>query len=593
MYTHNLQILVKYGADLEPSDHKESSFHWLIAFDQGDVEEAAKLLGQTKTLPDMTWNHPSVDFPGMFPLGSPLHYAMFFNSPIYAKSMINYFGIPLDWTGSSEVSPLEYGIARQKINVGQILICQGALKLEKPENNVLLELGSNLTPEIWITMAATRLNRENLATRCLDIVLSQDEKLINIPGEGGFTPLMSAAQYHDHTMLKAMLKRGSHVNCQTSPDYDGRTALNLITENKMEQPSNDTTLELLLEAGADLTQRTTPGGKLVIHFAARDDNIVVAEKLLKLQRPGTEVDARTSGFGQTPLHIACQYGSSRVATLLIRHGANLEAMHEQGTFNAWDWDRLTPIAMAACMKRQSMVKLLVDSGSSGLARPPSKHSVLHLAVAEPDGGMMLRMLLGIQRLGDNPSILNSQANGGITPLHLCAGNFARAEYVSLLLRAGADAKLCTDSGHSILDAALATRKRLELFASKFRFLFLSDMENELTGFLATQTDIWESVTQKGGKFELLITVEGNQVRIPIKSRKRYIHKESISDKYGIESEESEIEEIEENDPELIVLEKIMAELNQSIVELTQAGATIRCTDALPQALFNFFCERTI
>ncbi|KAF1830818.1 ankyrin [Decorospora gaudefroyi] len=578
-----LKFLLQSGATLK-SSATESPLHWLIAFDDADVEEAAQLLSSTatNTMPDMTWNHPSMDLPGRFPLGSPLHFTAFVDGCTPLRAAIEYWKIPLGWQGASEITPLEFGICRRKIKTSEVLLRHGALEQQPPGRNVLREIGQSLIHETWVAMVSTHMSCDDLARHCIDLVVSRNRGLLDAPEEGGFTPLMGAAQHHDRATMKALIDLGCNVNAQTPSDYDGRTALNLLTENKMHLPPDDDALELLLAAGADLTLRSNPGYKLPLHFAARDDSVVMATKLLDLGLPGTEVDARATGYELTPLHVAAHYGSTRVAALLLGYGADATAMHRRGTFNSWDWDCLTPIAVAACLGRASMVELLLTRGGSALARPPSGHTVLHLAAAEPDAGMM-RMLLGIPALAD-PRVLDKRATGGVTAMHLCAGNFARAEHLSLLLRAGADANARTDSGHSVLNVALMIRRRLSCFAKHFEEAMAETSTAQLARVVADEECLWKAVTI-GGSRTILVMGDGEGRMIDISMQARHQHVEA--DDY--DSEDGGLFEMQEPEAILVNFQETLLELGDVSQEIARAGGTVSGKGEAPAWLFSLSC----
>ncbi|KAM7210278.1 Ankyrin repeat-containing domain protein [Rhypophila decipiens] len=249
----------------------------------------------------------------------------------------------------------------------------------------------------------------------------------------------------------------------------------------------DDILDLLRAFGADFFHRTNPGGKLLLHFAARDDCLPVARALLDADE---DPDARTTFHGLTPLHIAADYGSPGLAALLLDRGdVDVDAAHTVGTFNHFDWDCLTPLAMAALRPQSEMVHLLTTEGIKGgrmrvLARPPSHHTVLNLAVTEPNPAMLKMLLEKFKAAcperseplpGDAATtaststtyteVINYRAAGDMTALHLCAAQVGRDEHLRLLL--DNDGRLTmpslnalTESGHSVLDVLCATRERL-------------------------------------------------------------------------------------------------------------------------------------
>lgn len=82
----------------------------------------------------------------------------------------------------------------------------------------------------------------------------------------------------------------------------------------------------LLESEPDLVNIKDDEGFLPLHWAARFNQLDVAEFLLQ---HGAEVDSRES-HEMTSLHIAASSLSEEVAELLIKYGANLNALDNNG-----------------------------------------------------------------------------------------------------------------------------------------------------------------------------------------------------------------------------------------------------------------------
>jgi hypothetical protein len=103
--------------------------------------------------------------------------------------------------------------------------------------------------------------------------------------------------------------------------------------------------------------------------------------------------------------------------------------------------------------------MLLDYGASALARPSTGHTVIHLAITE-DNLDVLELLLQIPRLC-TPEVLNAKDLAhGVTALHLCAGNLRKHAPLHLLIEAGADVNVLTDSGFSVLDFVYNTKEMI-------------------------------------------------------------------------------------------------------------------------------------
>lgn len=94
--------------------------------------------------------------------------------------------------------------------------------------------------------------------------------------------------------------------------------------------------------------------------------------LLKTGR-GESVDERNAR-GQTPLHLASEFGHCAMILLLVFMGAKLGAVDERGT---------TPLHMAAVGRHRGAVQLLLGLGASVTVRNVDGFTPLHHALHSP------------------------------------------------------------------------------------------------------------------------------------------------------------------------------------------------------------------
>ncbi len=594
-----LRCLVSSLVKVPPTEHQESPLHWLIAFDDGDVEEAASLLrheqeGHPASAFDISWNHPSVDLPCRFPLGTPVHFCTFADDGKATKILVDRFQSLLNDTGSSESTPLEFGLSRRKIDACQELIAHDALGDPSINRFALLGLGMNLRHETWVAVACTECDADSLASSILDLVLSARPELLDEPDEGGFTPLMGAAHYHDEQTVRALVARGCNVNATTRTEYDGRTALNLLTENKMQYPP-DTILDVLIYRGVDLSHRSVPGGKHVFHFAARDDCADIAERLLHL---GVDVDIKTVGYGQTALHIAAEYGSVAVAKLLLHRGANVDAECLVGPSSSYQWSDVTPLIFAAARRRKDMLDLLLQQGASGAAQPKSGRSVLHFAVTEADP-LFLETLLNIPELADK-DMLDRQTATGVTALHACAAHLGRKKQLSMLLKAGANPNLRTQSGHSPLDCAHQTQRALVDAMRDCDEAMQANDADALESRLLAVAELLEPVTRAGTNLVLRLGQGEAQLDVPITTQvpKRDVEAPHEIDGALADSTQHgegdstgaayvlECNDVDEDDPVILLLDNELADIDASIKMLRQAHGLTYSDAPIPEGLIS-------
>ncbi|KAF7553407.1 hypothetical protein G7Z17_g3648 [Cylindrodendrum hubeiense] len=458
-----LRILVDGGAKVahrsgSASQRTESPLHWLIAFEDDQIEQAARILeragGDFDSSANMTWNHPSIDLPGRFPIGSPFQYAAFFNNAACVKAYIDLLRIPANWPGCSELTPFEFGFSRRKLQFSRAMVAKVCLNDVDENSQALLEFAGLLKYESWIAAAVDSLSLASHVGACLDFLLEAQPGYLDGTIDGGFTPLMHAVTYRDPIVVEALINRGCDVNSETSREMGQRTALTFVTATKM-QHEPDNIVELLLEADAKLDHRSNDSEMQPLHFAVQNDCPLTTQKLIK---GGANVNDYSQLIG-TPLHRAVYYGSAEATRVLLEAGANPHAEYPLGNMHSRSWDKLTPLAIAATRPHQPLVELLLRYNPGYIARPLSGHSVLHLAIAERDSNM-LQKLLSISYFRQK-EIVNHQTTMGVTALVLCATNPGRHGHLKMLLGAGADPNIETNSGHTALDVAIQYSESLK------------------------------------------------------------------------------------------------------------------------------------
>jgi len=559
---------------------------WLVAFDEDDVGTAANLIFQIgmneEPSMDVFWNHPSIDLPGRFPLGTPLHTAAFCDSSIcidalgkvLTNSMINYMG-------PSEVTPIEYAVPRLKGRAARYLAGCGALYDKAYNSYALAELGSQLRYEVRATAASSFMSEYDAVAECLDIVLKERpelrDKCLDSTDAIQSSPLIEAVIYRNEDAVKALIERGCDVNVCTNIKYDGKAAVHFLSTSKHQGDENNI-FELLENAGADFNVYSATGGMFPLHSAARDDNLVLAKKLIDRN---ADLNSATASYHQTPLHIAAYYGSYEVAGELLQRGANTGAEHNLGAVHECGWDMLTPIAFAASKCRIDMIELLLNAGASTYARPHTKHTLIHFATVERTP-VMLERLLDIEQLQDS-SVIDAKASNGITALHLCVGSLGHHEHLRLLINHGADVNITTPSGDSVLDIALTTR------AQVFDCLQTENPLEHLDPALWTPVQKprkpLDMEQEHFGSFEVVGTVEVSSVGDLGEGNGKY-------DEYEMMIEE-DVEKfkcwVEEEEP-LFDLALELQKWDATIRLLQELGAQNgrMCIDPRPPRLFSFY-----
>jgi ankyrin repeat protein len=143
---------------------------------------------------------------------------------------------------------------------------------------------------------------------------------------------------------------------------------------------------------------------------------------------GADVNA-ARGDGMTALHWAAEHGNADLADMLVRAGANLNAVTRIGAY--------TPLHVAARAGGSEVVRLLAEAGADLEARAAnSGATALHLASAAGDVAS-IRFLVA-----EGADVDAREHQWGQTPLVFAAG-WNRADAIQALLEAGADPDLTT------------------------------------------------------------------------------------------------------------------------------------------------------
>lgn len=174
-------------------------------------------------------------------------------------------------------------------------------------------------------------------------------------------PVAEAARRDDVESVRALLAEGGDVDASLG---DGMTALHWASLN-----GNREIVELLLEAGADVSVTTRLGSYTPLHLASEAGQSAVVPLLLEA---GSDVRAVTSTGDVTPLHFAASAGDAGVIRLLVGAGAEVDARES-------NWGQ-TPLMFAAAAGRLEAAKALVEAG----ADPALTASVLDMVSREQE-----------------------------------------------------------------------------------------------------------------------------------------------------------------------------------------------------------------
>jgi ankyrin repeat protein len=173
---------------------------------------------------------------------------------------------------------------------------------------------------------------------------------VNAHDERGNTPLMLAAVYGDVASMKLLLERGAQVNVANA---EGATPL-------IRAAYDYDKARLLVERGADVNARSAMGQTALMLAARPVDSHRTVKLLLE---HGADAKA-TNNWGATTLMAAAAGGDVESARLLIKHGADINAMPIPDTVAFIFNGARSPLMWAAYRGDLPMIKALVAAGAN-------------------------------------------------------------------------------------------------------------------------------------------------------------------------------------------------------------------------------------
>lgn len=259
----------------------------------------------------------------------------------------------------------------------------------------------------------------------------------------GFTPLMFASRLGSSKIASMLIEGGADLAVAKG---DGFTALHLAALN-----GNAKVCRILIRAGANYAV-ADESGYLPLQLATRQGQLDVVGAMLE-----EKVAPNCRGkLGLTALHVAAYMCDARLIWILIRGGADVNAIND---------DDVTPLHVAAGREQGRVgMQLLLSNDAKIEMRDKEEDTPLHNACYR---GLHQNARLLLRR-GAEPSPANEN---GVTPLHLAAA-FGNEETVEALLTYGADIE-ARDQNRMTPYRVAAEQKHRQAMILLFRAMKLS------------------------------------------------------------------------------------------------------------------------
>lgn len=232
---------------------------------------------------------------------------------------------------------------------------------------------------------------------------------LELCGPDGVSPLMHAVSRGHEKIAGVLLSRGADVDLPSS-DW---TSLHRATDM-----GDIPMMKLLLANNADIEAKAPKRFATPRRRPSSDPRPSMESSV----SDEADSDDSDSALGWTPLLRACQNGKDSVARLLIDSGAYIEAQNPS---------MATPLICAVESQNEALVELLLTRGANVEAEDEFGWKALHRTTINRGSEAVAQLLL------DHDADINAICDHKKTPLHYAVEKDDEA-MVSFLLRSGAD-----------------------------------------------------------------------------------------------------------------------------------------------------------
>lgn len=256
-----------------------------------------------------------------------------------------------------------------------------------------------------------------------------DENDSDEPDFSQYSALTAAAFHNDPDAILALCRSGTDIN---EVDPTGDTALLMAVKERHEG-----LVRLLVKHGANIKQPDNYGVLPILLAVLVDDEGIVKTLLdagADVNSASTFPHDEIAVGGCTPLWGAVVTGNLRMCRLLLKHGADLDAMNDICA---------TPLSVAINRGHDEIIDFLLKQGAKADFEIPPAKAILLENSDELGGVTPLYIAAGNQDIGTIKKLLKRGANvnrtgrNGFTPLKRAA-YMGCLDVVKILLKTGSD-----------------------------------------------------------------------------------------------------------------------------------------------------------
>ncbi|XP_046548455.1 ankyrin-3-like [Haliotis rubra] len=376
---------------------------------------------------------------------------------------------------------------------GTTPLMSAALFGKKEVFRFLLETGADMSQEDDDGENTLHVSCKGGNVDIVKHVLTRKVVYINSTDNNDITPLMLAAGYGNQVVFHLLIERGADTSARDDTD---RTILHwacrggnvkivngILTQNIVDINSNDRNemtplllaayhgkrevLGLLIEQGAN-TLAVDHESRNSLHHSCTGGQVDTVKYVLNQ----SIVDINSKDDEEmTPVMLAAYHGKREVFDILVKQGADLSVVDEDGDnilhvacrggnvkivnyilmqnivdINSKDDEEMTPVMLAASHGKREVFDILVIKGADLSVVDKDGDNILHVACR--GGNVKIVNYILMQNIVD----INSKDDEEMTPVMLAAYHGKR-EVFGILVKQGADLSVVDEDGDNILHVA--------------------------------------------------------------------------------------------------------------------------------------------